>query len=167
MKFKKLFLIILLILIIGLILVGIILLDKSIVPTNKESTITSKEDGNIENGASISNDDEPKDIIVIEEKMFMNQLNDIYMKYDGFVHNDEFTKAVIMGREYYCCGYDSYMVGFECNLKDGQKPVLENDKWFNIEGVIYIKEGENNMEYPCVKITNLQEIQEGERIVAF
>ena len=187
MKFKKLFWLILLILIIGLIILGVISLNKSIVPINKESAIISKEDSNIENGAFVSNDENSNtynvnnsgDIIIIEEKMFMLELNDIYLnykdyegktiKYDGFVYNDEFTKATVIGREYYCCGYDSYMIGFECEFPEvGEKRTLENDKWFDVEGVICINRDENGMEYPFIRITSIKEkTEEGQRVVTF
>ena len=187
MNFKKIFWIIILIAIIGLIVLGVISLNNSIVPINKENTIVSKEDSNIENGAFISNDENSNtynvnnsgDIIIIEEKMFMLELNDIYLnykdyegktiKYDGFVYIDEFTKATVIGREYYCCGYDSYMIGFECDFGENkEKMILENDKWFDVEGIICINKGEDGMEYPFVKITSIKEkAEEGQRVVSF
>ena len=187
MKFKKLFWIIILIAIIGLIVLGITELNNNIVQKNQKKDSGFKEDSNIENGAFVSNDDNSNiydvdnsgDTIVIEEKMFMLELNDIYLnykdyegkviKYDGFVYNDEFTKATVIGREYYCCGDDSYMIGFECEIpKIGEELTLENDKWFDIEGVISIKEGKDGIEYPFVKITNIKEkTEEGQRVVTF
>ena len=187
MKFKKLFWIIILIAIIGLIVLGITELNNNIVQKNQKKDSGFKEDSNIENGAFVSNDDNSNiydvdnsgDTIVIEEKMFMLELNDIYLnykdyegkviKYYGFVYNDEFTKATVIGREYYCCGYDSYMIGFECDFSENkEKIILENDKWFDVEGVISIKKGENGIEYPFVKITSINEkAQEGQRVVTF
>ena len=172
---KKLMLILILAIILVLILAGIIKLNENLDAENKQeqqpsNSVTNQTTENTSN----------KDTIVIGEKMFMNELNDIYMNYkeyegkviefDGFVYNDEPTSAMVVGREYYCCGDDSYIVGLQCRPKEGSENItFTNDIWVKVTGTVKLVADENveDMSYPIIEINTIQETEEGERVVYY
>ncbi len=191
MNLRKIAFIVLLIIIIALIIVGLISLNESVSTNTTSQQSTTNVDENIENGAfqngeEANNDQQQNnnvvndgDVVVIEEKMFMNELNDVYLNYDdydgkpieyeGFVYNDEPTGAFVIGREYYCCGYDSYMVGFECVYPEGvENKSFEDDVWVKVAGTIRVNREQKGMETPYIEISTIEEKeQEGLRVVTY
>jgi hypothetical protein len=109
---------------------------------------------------------DPDDLLVVGDKMFVGQMNDIYLnpddylgrkiRYEGFFtwfDNEE------TGQRYYClvrngpgcCGYDS-LVGFEVDWA-GEKP--EDDDWCEVEGAIDTYE-EDGLDYIVIRADSLE-----------
>jgi predicted small secreted protein len=109
---------------------------------------------------------DPDDLIVVGDKMFVGQMNDIYLnpddylgrtiRYEGFFtwfDNEE------TGQRYYClvrngpgcCGYDS-LVGFEVDWS-GEQP--EDDDWCEVEGAIDTYE-EDGLDYIVIRADSLE-----------
>ncbi len=194
---KKILFIILLIAILTLIVTGILVLNKNISNLEEIQKIVTAQnvEENIVNGAFSVNDNEetsqPKleelesvtldntgDYIEINEQWFMTELNDIYLncaeyegktiEYEGFVYNHAPTNSTVVGREYYCCGYDAYVVGFEAVSADGENILqYENDVWLKIKGTIRIKKQEGVADYPVIEIIEVTEIEANENRVVY
>jgi predicted small secreted protein len=109
---------------------------------------------------------DPDDLLVVGDKMFVGQMNDIYLnpddylgrtiRYEGFFtwfDNEE------TGQRYYClvrngpgcCGYDS-LVGFEVDWS-GEQP--ENDDWCEVEGAIDTYQ-EDGLDYIVIRAASLE-----------
>ena len=145
MKKKIIFFVILLILILGI--VGLL------AHFNNKDT---KQVTNSENTSS-------ETVIEIDDKIFLNMLEDIYLNYgeyegekiayEGFIHlQDEYK---IVGRNYACCGDDGYIVGFECESED----IVAHDQWVRVEGIVRIKE-ENGSTYPYIEAEKVIVLEE-------
>lgn len=126
--------------------------------SNTESSSTSfKNESNTVEEYTIENDVSIDGIVEIREKMFLSQVNDIYLnsdeyvgkniKYEGYFATfyDESTE-----KNYYfvlrngpgCCGNDSN-VGFEIQWND---TIPEENQWLEITGTLEAYE-ENGYEY--------------------
>ncbi len=155
---KKILLLILLIAIIG----GIIF---AVLSLNNTAELSKTED-------SLSGTSE----ITFDDDYFMLQLDDVYKNYDeyenqsitleGFVYNDEMSGYMVVGRDYYCCGDDSFMVGFECNLSEyeGEKE-FENDSWVKVTGTVMTSNDVPGNYYPQIKVETIEKIEEGNKFV--
>lgn len=190
MNFKKLMLIILLILIIGGVIIGIYVLNQKITnekngisspttvtTTENTNTTTTDENLTIEGYETPEIDISSEDIITIDENVFMTMLNELYLNYAdyegrvieliGFTYNDAYTNSLVVGREYYCCGIDSYIVGFECNFASTEEIIeYEDDHWVKIIGTIVLKE-DNGTTYPTILINTIEDTEEGNKTVWF
>ncbi len=188
MKIKKVILIILLILLIAAIVVGVLNLNQSVKVLGDDVNQINVE-SNINDGAFSTGDDQPieqtkeilndGDIVSLDENVFMTELNDVYLnyseyegkqiEYEGFVFNDPSSGALVVGREYYCCGYDAYIIGFECKYPEGiEKQIFEDDQWVKVTGIIHIQENQWKEKVPVIEVVEiLEKEQEGLRVVTF
>jgi uncharacterized membrane protein YcgQ (UPF0703/DUF1980 family) len=106
-----------------------------------------------------------REVIEIGEKMFVGQMNDIYLnpddylgrtiRYEGFYtyfENEETGQRYdcIVRNGPGCCGYDS-SVGFEVDWK-GDLPTV--DDWCSVQGVVDIYK-ENGLDYIVVRADEL------------
>ena len=115
-----------------------------------------------------------KDYINITEKYFVSQLDEVYINikdymgktisYEGYIANLEKENMFVVGREFYCCGFDAYLVGFECEY---DKEKYENDEWVRVTGVMDTYIDENGRVIPMVKVTDILKIPEGNRVVMY
>ncbi|MNT48668.1 hypothetical protein D3C72_1854610 [compost metagenome] len=63
---------------------------------------------------------------------------------------------MVIGRNYNCCGYDAFVIGFEC--KTDKK--LEDDTWVRVRGTIAINNSNQNDVYPYINVTSIEEKEE-------
>jgi uncharacterized membrane protein YcgQ (UPF0703/DUF1980 family) len=119
----------------------------------------------VADGSSAAATSDTGDILEIGEKMFVGQMNDIYLnpneylgktiRYEGFFtffENSETGQrydAVIRNGPG-CCGYDS-SVGFEVDWK-GDLPAV--DDWCSVEGVVDLYQ-EEGLDYIVVRADSL------------
>ncbi|MDR1042886.1 MAG: hypothetical protein LBL54_03180 [Clostridiales Family XIII bacterium] len=126
------------------------------------------EDGSSElvaDGSSAAAGTDTGEVLEIGEKMFVGQMNDIYLnpdeylgktiRYEGFFtffENEETGQRYdcVVRNGPGCCGYDS-SVGFEVDWK-GDLP--EVDDWCSVEGVVDIYD-ENGLDYIVVRADSL------------
>lgn len=171
MKIKKFMLVIVLILIIVGIIIGIDALNKDIESVTKVTTTKNEQNETSTN----NNTTNSEDTVTLGENLFMTQLNDIYLNYSdyegktieliGFTFNDWYSESLVVGREYYCCGTDAYIIGFECGFDDTSKEIeYEDDVWVRVVGTIILKETDEGT-YPTILINTIEETEEGTRTV--
>lgn len=144
--------------------------------TNTENNIT---DGG--NNTAVADDSLPTNIsgidwtadVQLKDDYFLTNINDMYLNhngylgktisYEGFIFNDKESNVMVVGRDYYCCGYDAYIVGLECEY-NGIK--LSDNLWVKIKGVIQLKDNVKEA-YPYVKVTSIVKLNEaGQRYVS-
>ena len=164
MKIKKVFYILLLFIIICLISILVF----------KLSSKANNSDGKSFNSLNSSNNTvqniteaENSNIIQITDSYFMSKVNDVYInykeyigkeiEYEGFVYfPEDHNYSMVVGRNYYCCGNDSFVVGFECNT-DKQ---FKEDAWVKVKGTVQINDDNSSDIYPYLKITSIEEMQQ-------
>ena len=175
MNKKKVLYIVLLVAVLALITVGVVTLNNTFKPTeNVESlgNIISQNNNGVVNTEQ-DNNTQPIEKLVVKEKMFMAQIQDVYLnsrqyegtqiEYEGFIYNIPESENFVVAREYYCCGYDSYFVGLEC-LKD--KKEYDDNTWVKLVGKIKL-ETVNGKQTPLVEVISITETKEGERVVMY
>ena len=109
------------------------------------------------------------DILEIKDKMFMTQINDIYInideyedrevKFEGMVYNYN-NNCYVIRRTPGCCGNDG-IIGLEVKW---DKPYFADNTWVEVEGVIKIEEKSYGAE-PVIYLTSL--IEKAERGIEF
>jgi len=120
----------------------------------------------IKNRENLENrEGEERTTIVLEDDVFLMQLDEIYvnskdyegrgLKYEGFIYIHEETTLVV-ARNYYCCGTDSYLIGLDCEY-EGEKP--GENEWVEVEGIIRTKEL-NGDTVPYLEVTKLEVLEE-------
>ncbi len=113
------------------------------------------------------------DMIVVQEKLFIQQINDVYynvdeyigkqIKYEGFfdfyydVENEYFYYYVLRYGPG-CCGDDGN-VGFEVVWEDGSDDFPEYDEWVEVVGTVETYE-EDDYEYVRLKLSSLEVLDE-------
>lgn len=121
-----------------------------------------------ENAQSAGKDDsiaaDMKNVYEIKEKMFIAQINDIYInmnqyegktvKFEGLIYNYG-ESCYVMRRTPGCCGNDG-KAGLEIKW---DKPYMVDDKWVEAIGVIKIEDKIYGAE-PVVYLTSLTEKEE-------
>ena len=159
---KKIILIILLSIIIIGIVIGVFVINENI-RFSKENTNNESLKGKIEEGT---------EILKFSERLFLAQLDDVYMnmeeyegriiEYTGFVHNIPKTNDFVVAREYYCCGDDASLVGFEAVTDEKFK----DETWVKVIGKIVLS---NKYEYvtPVLEVLSIEETVQGERYVNY
>lgn len=164
MKIKKVFYILLLIIII--ILISILLFKLSSKGNNsggKNSNSLNSSNNTVQNLTEAEN----SSAIQITESYFMSKINDVYINYkeyigkeidyEGFVYfPEDHNYSMVVGRNYYCCGTDSFVVGFEC---DTDKQFKEN-AWVKVRGTVEINDDNSSDIYPYLKIISIEEMQQ-------
>ena len=118
-----------------------------------------------------------EDIVVLSEKMFLINLDEIYANYknyegkylqlDGFIFNIHETGNPLVAREYSCCGPDNFLIGVEC---EDTKVEYSDNTWVRAIGKIKIVEDKENKLNPIIinltEVT-MEEIPEGTRLVSY
>ncbi len=196
MNKKKVLLLILLVVIIGIIIASIMLLNniessayeedgKLEVGVYNEQTGSSDELESTEDisrweiGEIIYSDGESYSYdmanrIIIQERLFVSKIDDIYVSLDkyvgrmieieGYIQNDPNSDLIAVVREYYCCGDDSYPVGLE-SIYEGEE--MPNNTWVKAFGFLETRESEYGTEIPILKLVKIEKIEEGERYVVY
>jgi len=115
---------------------------------------------------------EKSGVIEFTDSTYMANLNDIYANYDEYKDKTVKYKGLvyyweddikIIGRKYYCCGTDAFVVGFE---SVGFEEMPEENSWVEVEGIVKVKE-ENNEMVPYIEILNIAGTEPGEEYVFF
>lgn len=165
---KKILLTLLLIIMLLSIVVGGVLLNDNITKTS-ENNVGIYGDSDLNSGSSKVG----KNAIILTDKLFLPQLDDIYynsgeyvgkiVQYEGFIYNIPDTNNMVVARDFYCCGFDSSLVGLECI---GSEEKFENDEWVTVTGKIVLSD---KYEYvtPVLEVISLVRSKEGERIVGY
>ena len=163
---KKIILSIVLLIIIIISIVGVIILID-----NKRFNSSNNNDNNNNNNLS-SKIGENAEIVEFNERLFLAQVDDVYInmedyegkyiKYTGFVYNVPETDDFVIAREYFCCGDDSTLVGFEA-ITDEK---FQNDTWVTVTGKIVLSD---KYEYltPIMEVVDIEKATPGERYVYY
>lgn len=167
MKFKKIIYAILLITIIVLII--LVLVNSLKINGEKNKNVSSSNNVNTNSNGNVTEKKENKDtsIIQITESYFMTTINDIYInykdyegkevEYEGFVYFPQKDGySMVVGRNYNCCGYDAFVIGFECKT---DKKLTENT-WVKVRGKIAINNSNSSDIYPYLEVSSIEEKQE-------
>ena len=112
-------------------------------------------------------------ILTLKDNMFVTTLNDIYinyqdyegktLSYEGFMFWEDDYRVV--AREYYCCGYDPYVVGLECY---SEEEFPAKDEWVKVEGVIKVNYDTPSYPSPYLDVTSIEVLEtRGEEVVYF
>ena len=156
MKLKKIILLITLVLMIVAAIVTIIFVSSKKDTSNTTETTANKID------------------LEIKDSYFLANMDDIYINYnnyegktvsyEGFVYYDPYYNgAMVVARYFYCCGYDAYITGLECDYT-GDKPSA--NQWVKVTGVIQINRENPDDIYPYLKVTSMELLEkEGEKYV--
>jgi uncharacterized membrane protein YcgQ (UPF0703/DUF1980 family) len=115
------------------------------------------------------NSESNKDIIEIKEKMFISQVNDVYLNSEDYLEKAIKIEGIFKTQYSYeredpycfvlrygpgCCGYDGN-VGFEIAWDtDHKKPYPDVDSWVEATGVVRFYE-EDFMEYLYLDLSSL------------
>ncbi len=119
--------------------------------------------------------------IVITEDLFLFEINEVQLNYgeyigqtityEGYIDINEINQTMMVGREFYCCGYDSYMIGFEVDTIDVKElssfTSIKNDDWVRIRGTIEVNSEQEGNYYPIVKLISIEKTEEGQRLVNY
>jgi uncharacterized membrane protein YcgQ (UPF0703/DUF1980 family) len=151
----------------SIVVVTILIAILIFVSDNKSTPVSTNTDENksVDIYSENKKQESKKINVKLTDNFFNGMVNEIFVNcknyegktigYEGFAYLDEDNVFGVL-RKFYCCGTDSYFVGFECEL-DGEKP--KNDTWVRIEGIIKVRETQNGS-VPYVKITNLEVTKE-------
>lgn len=159
MKIKKVFYILLLIIIVALITILILKLSNK----GKKYNSLNSSNNTTQNVIEANN----SNTIQITDSYFMSKVNDVYInykeyigkeiEYEGFVYfPEDHNYSMVVGRNYYCCGNDSFVVGFECDT-DKQ---FKEDTWVKVKGTVQINDDNSSDIYPYLEITSIEEMQQ-------
>ena len=110
-----------------------------------------------------------KDIIQIGERMFITQVNDIYLNANDYLGKTIKLEGIFKYEETYnfvvryglggCCGYDAN-VGFEVMWdKNREKPYPAAESWVEAEGVLKVAVTENNSQYLYLDLASLNVLE--------
>jgi uncharacterized membrane protein YcgQ (UPF0703/DUF1980 family) len=118
---------------------------------------------------AIANPESNKDIIEIKEKMFIAQVNDVYLNSEDYLEKTIKLEGLFKLEQYYdrdepycfvirygpgCCGYDGN-AGFEVAWEgDRKKPYPDVDSWVEATGILKTYE-EDFMEYLYLDLSSL------------
>lgn len=107
-------------------------------------------------------------VIVIKEKLFVAQTNEVYLNYEDYMGKTFSYEGIFLcptydGKTYYqvirygpgCCGYDQN-AGFEVSW-DGEYP--EEDDWVKVVGTLDTYE-EDGFEYLVLNLSSLEVLDE-------
>jgi uncharacterized membrane protein YcgQ (UPF0703/DUF1980 family) len=110
-----------------------------------------------------------EDIIVIKEKMFITQTNEIYLNFDDYLGKTVKLEGIFKTEKYYddkepycfvirygpgCCGFDSN-AGFEVKWdKNHIRPYPAVDSWVEATGVLKVEE-DGNAQYLYLDLSSL------------
>ena len=160
---KKIILIIVLIFIIIGIGIGVIILNENSRFKSQDSIDESNLQGKLEDGT---------EIIKFNDRLFLANLDDVYMniekyegkiiQYTGFIHNIPDTDNFVVAREYFCCGFDASLVGFEA-ITDKK---FKDDIWVTVTGKI-VKSDKYEYVSPVMEVIDIVETSPGERYVYY
>lgn len=162
MKLKK---VIYILLLISSIVVAIFIAFNS---ANKNKTVASttidtSNNSLLINDNTIANQINDNNVTKIPDDYFMTTLNDIYInykdyigkeiEYEGFIFFPENENySMVVGRKYYCCGYDSSVVGFEC--KTDKK--FDADTWVKVIGTLAVNDSNPKDIYPYIDVIEIE-----------
>ena len=159
---KKIILIILLMLIVVGVCIGVFIM-------NEDSRFKENQNTNIDIYGKI---EDSSNIIKFNDRLFLAQIDDIYMnidkyegkiiQYNGFIYNIPESENFVVAREYFCCGYDASIVGFE-TISDKK---FAKDTWVTVTGKI-VKSDKYEYVSPIIEVIDIQETTPGERYVYY